>query len=148
MVSHLINELDYPIEILSQDGATPLHFAAHRGDIVMIKFLLELGADIEARDKNYCTPLLRAMGTNQIEAALILMYKGADMFAVETNGNGLVEIAAHRNNVDALRILRLHGFDVLGKNQESSIQIAMNNTAIFSIEYLLQLDIDEDNKNR
>jgi ankyrin repeat protein len=31
---------------------TPLHYAVTRDDSVMVNFLLERGADIEARDKN------------------------------------------------------------------------------------------------
>ena len=125
-----------------------MHFAAQRGDLALIKFLLDRGADIEARESHECTPLIRALFGDEIEAALILMYKGADMFTVDENGCGIIHWAAYRNNVDALRIFRLHGFDMniqtVIKNRETPLHLAVRNEAVFAIEYLINADVDLD----
>lgn len=53
---------------------TPLHFAAARGDIQMLRLLLDLGADktIRTRIDNYTTPEEEARDLEQIDAAEFL----------------------------------------------------------------------------
>jgi ankyrin repeat protein len=41
-------------------GYTPLHFAADRGHIEIVRLLCDHGADIEARDYDECRPLHEA----------------------------------------------------------------------------------------
>lgn len=63
------------IEVNSRDlsGAlafTPLHVAARRGDVKVLRcLLLDPRVDIEARDATRCTALRHAMGTGQLASA-------------------------------------------------------------------------------
>lgn len=34
-----------------QNGQTPLHFACHGGNVEVVKFLVDQGAEIESREK-------------------------------------------------------------------------------------------------
>jgi ankyrin repeat protein len=57
---------------------TALHMAARRGNVEVIRALLDGGADMEARDSVGDTPLRRAVNCNQVEAARLLLVRGAD----------------------------------------------------------------------
>ena len=41
----------------AEDGETPLHLAAGKGDVEEVKRLLSVGADVEARDEDRGTAL-------------------------------------------------------------------------------------------
>lgn len=53
-------------------GATALHMAARRGNVVVAKALLECGADIAARDRRGDTPLQRAINCRKPHVAELL----------------------------------------------------------------------------
>jgi ankyrin repeat protein len=60
-------------------GATPLHNAAWMGNLVLVKLLIELGADVSVRDPNYnATPLGWAQYNNKQEVADYLLSIGAE----------------------------------------------------------------------
>lgn len=58
------------------DGA-PIHVAARKGNVEVIKLLLENKADIEAKDPVDMTPLMVAAVEGQVPAAMLLLEKGA-----------------------------------------------------------------------
>jgi truncated hemoglobin YjbI len=53
-------------------GATPLHMAARRGNVVVARALLECGADKAARDRRGDTPLQRAINCKKYDVAELL----------------------------------------------------------------------------
>jgi len=65
---------------------TPLHFAAFKGKLETVKYLLSIGADINAVDVDNTTPLLSAALGNQIKTFSYLIGKGADLSIVRTDG--------------------------------------------------------------
>lgn len=58
------------------DGA-PIHVAARKGNVEIIRLLLENKADIEAKDSVDMTPLMVAAVEGQVPAAMLLLEKGA-----------------------------------------------------------------------
>jgi ankyrin repeat protein len=48
---YLVEELGFDVNARDTEGFTPLHFAAARGDIEMIHYLIEKGADVTARSR-------------------------------------------------------------------------------------------------
>jgi ankyrin repeat protein len=80
------------------EGASPLMRAARSGDLVLMRVLLDAGADVKLATRAGMTPLLFATGTNRrktdksaIEAITLCLDRGADIN--ESNGNG--ETALH-----------------------------------------------------
>ena len=70
-----------------QDGTTPLHLAAHRGDTACIAALLAAGANPGARDAEGRTPLHEAGGAGAPAAAVAaLLAAGADPRAQDAEG--------------------------------------------------------------
>jgi uncharacterized protein len=87
----------------SEDGFTPLHFAAFFGHPDAAKLLIERGADLEARSTNEqfaldAAPLHSASAAGQLEVCRVLLEAGADVNAVQHGGyTALLDAAANKN---------------------------------------------------
>ncbi|CAI0650063.1 unnamed protein product [Colletotrichum noveboracense] len=68
------------LEVRSDEGFTPLHFAASQGRVSNIKYLSALGCDIDARGKDGSSPLHLAARSNKIEACRVLIKAGCKSF--------------------------------------------------------------------
>ncbi|EQB54692.1 hypothetical protein CGLO_05440 [Colletotrichum gloeosporioides Cg-14] len=68
------------LEVRSDEGFTPLHFAASQGRVSNIKYLSALGCDIDARGKDGSCPLHLAARSNKIEACRVLIKAGCKSF--------------------------------------------------------------------
>jgi ankyrin repeat protein len=79
LLTRVLDEFALPIDILSKHGQTALLIASLRGNLPLMKFLLDRGANIEAKDNRGNTPLLAAVQYGANDAALILISQGADM---------------------------------------------------------------------
>ena len=58
---------------------TPTHDAAFHGDAVMVRLMLQHGANIESRDSTLQTPLHVAVHWNYVSVVAVLLEHGADM---------------------------------------------------------------------
>jgi uncharacterized protein len=87
----------------SEDGFTPLHFAAFFGHPDAAKLLVERGADLEARSTNEqfaldAAPLHSASAAGQLGVCGVLLDAGADVNAVQHGGyTALLDAAANKN---------------------------------------------------
>jgi ankyrin repeat protein len=87
----------------SEDGFTPLHFAAFFGHPDAAKLLVERDADLEARSTNEqfaldAAPLHSASAAGQLEVCRVLLDAGADVNAVQHGGyTALLDAAANKN---------------------------------------------------
>ena len=76
------------------EGRTPLHLAALKGDIGTVKVLISAGADIHALNEEGATPLHLAAKGGHSEVVRILIEAGADATANVSDNSG---------NTDAMR---------------------------------------------
>ena len=92
------------VTVWSEDGFTPLHFAAFFGHPEAAKLLVERGADLEARSTNQqfaldAAPLHSASAAGQLEVCKVLLDAGADVNAVQHGGyTALLDAAANQND--------------------------------------------------
>lgn len=64
-------------------GCSPLHLAAHRGDVSIISILISNGANLNAKDDTNRTPVVYASRANNTLAVKTLARAGADMRGCE-----------------------------------------------------------------
>lgn len=84
----LLNNKDININVqYPYDQSTPLHVAANKGNIKLVKLLLSKGANVNAVDKDGETPLREAAKGGNIDTVKYLIEKGADVNAKNKYGH-------------------------------------------------------------
>jgi ankyrin repeat protein len=111
---------------LVEDGATPFLRAAQSGDLVLLKLLLEHGADPSTPTYYNVTPLMVASGIGWVEGVTyewspketletvqFLLEHGADVNAQDTEDLRTALMgAAHKGRNDVIELLLRHGADL------------------------------------
>ena len=100
----------------SEDGFTPLHFAAFFGHPAAARLLIERGAELEARSTNKefafdATPLHSASAAGQRDVCEVLLDAGADVNAVQHGGYTALLDAAANGNTELVDFLLERGAD-------------------------------------
>ena len=100
------------------DGATPLHWAAHRDDLVIADLLIRAGARANVADDLGTTPLHLAC-TNR-SGAMVERLLSADASATATlpSGETALMTCARAGDPRAVKALLAHGADVNAKEHE------------------------------
>lgn len=112
----LIDEDSSLVNAWSEDGFTPLHFAAFFGHPASAKLLIERGAELGARSTNRefafdATPLHSASAAGQREVCEVLLDAGADVNAVQHGGYTALLDAAANGNTELVDFLLERGAD-------------------------------------
>jgi ankyrin repeat protein len=111
---------------LQEEGATPFLRAAQSGDMVLLKLLLEHGADPKITTDDKVTPLMVASGIGWVEGVTyewspqqtletvkMLLDLGADVNAQDLiDGRTALMGAAHKGRNDVIELLVQHGADL------------------------------------
>lgn len=87
------------------ESETPLHYAAHLGDLELVRKLVELGADIDARNRFNQNPLLYAAYEGRVDVCRYLLEKGAAFDFQDNRGNTPILFAARQNHLEVVRML-------------------------------------------
>jgi len=100
----------------SDDGFTPLHFAAFFGHPAAARLLAERGADLEARSTNEqfaldARPLHSAAAAGEREVCEVLLDAGADVNAVQHRGYTALLEARQSGNEELAQLLLERGAD-------------------------------------
>lgn len=70
--------LETGIDVLDNNGFTPLHWACHYGQLCSVQVLVECGADVNKRALDMVSPLLLAAAGGHHEIVRLLLTNGAD----------------------------------------------------------------------
>lgn len=90
---------------VNKTGWTPLHYAATKGHLRMIKLLLEQSAYIDAESPNKSTPLMMAALYGTLDAVKLLISEGADVLVKNELGLSALDFAKRGNRSDAVELL-------------------------------------------
>ena len=115
-LSALLDDDPSLVNAWSEDGFTPLHFAAFFGHPPAAKLLAERGADLEARSTNEqfaldAMPLHSAAAAGQREVCEVLLDAGADVNAVQHGGYTPLLEARQNGNEELAQLLLERGAD-------------------------------------
>jgi len=92
-------------------GSVALHWAAARGDELMLKKLLQWGSSVNVQNHGGSSPLHSAVANMQLGAAVLLIRSAANPFIQDCCGDTALDIAKQRNfPVDTIRLME--GYDV------------------------------------
>ena len=94
------------------DGATALHWAAHRDSVELVRLLLDAGASAQAANDLGVTPLHLASGNGNLLTIRLLLERRANAKAVTASGVTPLMEAARNGSVDAVRLLLANGAEV------------------------------------
>lgn len=102
------------VKVANRLNATPLHLAAESGNDVIVKKLLEAGADPNQTVLSEGeTPLMFAARSGNVEAVRLLLDKGAKIDATEKlSGTTALLWAAEQNHPEVLKLLIARGAKV------------------------------------
>ncbi len=94
------------------DGTTPLHYAAHYGDVRLVTALLKAKADPDAGNEFGSKPLAEAAASGNAEVIRLLLKAGAEVEAANPEGQTALMVVARSGRVEAAKLLLKAGADV------------------------------------
>ena len=97
----LVSELKANVNVCNNDGITPLHLAASRGHLDVVRVLIsEFKADVNASNSNGTTPLHEAASRGHLDVVRVLISEfKADVNASNSNSTTPLHEAASRGHV-------------------------------------------------
>jgi ankyrin repeat protein len=90
------------ISVAGNDGNTPLHYACEGGNLEVVKFLIDSGADVSVAGNDGNTPLHYACEGGNLEVVKFLIDSGADVSALDKYGYSPLELltSEHREEIE------------------------------------------------
>ena len=135
----------------NDEGMTALHYAVAKGDVEVVKFLVEHDADINAQDSVLSRSAIHfAAESGSLDCIRFLAEKGANLLDRDSYGATPLHYAARSNRLDVVKFLVDKKIDYTAKDVRgwSAMHYAANGGSIDIVKYLLAkgLNINEQSK--
>ena len=88
---------------------TPLIYACFGNHIEIVRYLIEMKADVNAASENGTTALMVASSQGQIEIVRLLLNAGADLNKITENGETALDMTLKTRNEEIAGLLRAQG---------------------------------------
>jgi ankyrin repeat protein/L-ascorbate metabolism protein UlaG (beta-lactamase superfamily) len=128
-----------------REGTTPLHNAAWRGNLDVVRYLIEQGASINAlMNGGGNTPLHNAASTGNIEVVRALLDAGAQVDCRTVWGATPLQWAARQGGEDVVQLLLERGADprAVGTDGSTAMFAAMDSGHLPAARLLLEAGAD------
>jgi ankyrin repeat protein len=100
---------------VNKAGWTPLHYAASKGHVEMMRLLIENHAYLDAESPNGTTPLMMAAHYGSPMATKLLLEEGADPRVTNQLGLSALDFATKAKQADA--VLYIQAFDAVWRDK-------------------------------
>ncbi|XP_037383482.1 ankyrin repeat domain-containing protein 53 [Talpa occidentalis] len=141
----LIEEYQFPVDLPTNNGQTPLHLVIQRDNKTMtlpcILYLLQKGAALNAETCNGSTPLHLAAREGLLSCVKVLVQNGANIYAQDAMGRKPIDYCIIWNNRDCARFLK----DAMWKQDKKDFAHEMrklkklkNQLALMEYNYLIE----------
>ncbi len=141
-------EAGVPVNLLSDEGETPLHWAVDWQNIKLAKVLMEAGANVNqlSHNKKKESPFHRAINRGGIEMIKALIEFGADLNKVDSNGETPLHRAVSDSDFELIKLLIESGANLeqLNEEGESILETALSNNELEIIKYIIKNKISID----
>lgn len=137
------------VNVIGNDGSTPIMLAVRYGAIEVLDLLLEHGADFDSRDDIGMTLLMKSARYQQPEMIEHLLDRGADIDEQLPGGGTALFLAVRANNSAIVRLLIERGAGVRGNEKAASPIIfaaALHDEQV--VELLLEAGADVNSVNQ
>ncbi|XP_059409724.1 ankyrin-3 isoform X2 [Carassius carassius] len=124
----------------TESGFTPLHIAAHYGNVNVATLLLNRGAAVDFTARNGITPLHVASKRGNTNMIALLLDRGAQIDAKTRDGLTPLHCAARSGHDTAVEILLERGAPILArtKNGLSPLHMSAQGDHVECVKHLLQ----------
>lgn len=102
-------DADKRAELAREKNASDLRKFAAKGELDVVKLLLEKGAAVNQMDEFGQAPLFLAAGEGHRDVVELLLAKGAAVNQVDQDGLSPLHLAASNGHEDVVKILRMNG---------------------------------------
>jgi ankyrin repeat protein len=111
-VVKLLLEMGADVNIIDDDGRTPLNCALKNRHVEVAKLLLDEGADVNIPNNSGWTPLNYASEDGHVEVVKLLLEKGADVNIPNNSGWTPLNYASEDGHIEIVKMLLEKGADV------------------------------------
>uniref|UniRef100_A0A8C2J2Q3 Ankyrin repeat domain 6 n=1 Tax=Cyprinus carpio TaxID=7962 RepID=A0A8C2J2Q3_CYPCA len=134
---------------ITKNGRTPLHLAAYKGHIVVVRILLAAGCDLDIQDDGDQTALHRAAVLGNADVISALIQEGCALDRQDKDGNTALHEAAWHGFGQSVKLLVKAGANVHAKNKagNTALHLACQNGHALSSKVLLLGGSCPDSKN-
>ncbi|NXK75745.1 ANKR6 protein, partial [Amazona guildingii] len=124
---------------VTKHGRTPLHLAAHKGHLHVVRVLLKAGCDLDIQDDGDQTALHRAAVVGNTDVIATLIQEGCALDRQDKDGNTALHEACWHGFSQSAKVLVKAGANVLAKNKAGNtpLHLACQNSHSQSTRVLL-----------
>ncbi|KTD03251.1 ankyrin repeat domain-containing protein [Fluoribacter gormanii] len=123
---------EFAAKVTDNDGNTPLMVAAGRGNLNIIEYLLEKGADLHQSNNHGESAVIFAVENGQLNTLKFLDEKGVDLTIVNNKGENPLLVAAKNGHLACVSYLLDRGFsaDLKDNQGKTAFQLALETSQL------------------
>ena len=104
---------------------TPLFIASWKGNLPVVRYLVEQGANMEKADQNGWNPVINASFSGHLGVVRYLLEQGANRDKADRGGYTPIHFAARQGHLEIAKLLMVYGADLNARNRWGELPIDM-----------------------